>query len=277
MISVILPIYNADKYLHQALDSILNQTYKEFELICLDDGSTDNSLSIINKYAEQDNRVVIVTRENKGLIYSLNEGINLAKYNYIARMDADDISHPTRFSQQIEYLKKNKDVAVIGCSYNYINEKNEITGSRKLFSSSKYTRALSLFGSPFCHPSVMFNRNVIGDDLYYDENYKYAEDYELWIRLSSNYELNNLKEILLDYRVLSTSISREHEIQQKEAMIKAIQNYRLDKKIKNTDTLVEFYLHGNNKFDFFKMILLNQKNWKYFGYELLFFVIKLVR
>ena len=105
LVSVILPVYNAQKYLEEAIESIINQTYTNFEFIIIDDGSGDNSLNIINKYQKQDSRILVITRENKGLVYTLNEGINQAKGKYIARMDADDISLSNRFEKQIELLE----------------------------------------------------------------------------------------------------------------------------------------------------------------------------
>ncbi|HIP11775.1 MAG TPA: glycosyltransferase family 2 protein, partial [Arcobacter sp.] len=101
MVSVLLSVYNGEKYLDEAIESILNQTYQDFEFIIINDGSTDKSLEIIEKYKKEDNRIVVISRENKGLIYSLNEGISQAKGKYIARMDADDISLATRFEEQV--------------------------------------------------------------------------------------------------------------------------------------------------------------------------------
>lgn len=103
-----MSVYNGEKYLAEAIESILNQTYKNFELIIINDGSKDNSVEIIKNYMKQDNRIVLIDRENKGLPYSLNEGISVAKGEYIARMDADDISLPTRFEKQVDYMQKNE-------------------------------------------------------------------------------------------------------------------------------------------------------------------------
>lgn len=105
LISVILPVYNAELYLKEAIESILKQTYKSFELIILNDGSSDNSLNIINSF--KDDRIILIDRENNGLVYTLNEGINMAKSKYIARMDADDISLSDRFEKQIKHMEEN--------------------------------------------------------------------------------------------------------------------------------------------------------------------------
>ncbi|HAS7841575.1 TPA: glycosyltransferase family 2 protein, partial [Vibrio cholerae] len=113
-ISVVMSVYNGEKYLGEAIDSILKQTFSDFEFIIINDGSTDKTLEIIKSYMKKDDRIVLVSRENKGLIVSLNEGLDLAKGQYIARMDADDISIKSRFEKQIEFLDSNPDIGVCG-------------------------------------------------------------------------------------------------------------------------------------------------------------------
>ena len=122
-----MPVYNGELYLAQAIDSILNQTYKNFEFIILNDGSNDNSLNIINDYQKEDDRIVLISRENKGLVYSLNEGIEKSKGKYIARMDADDICLPMRFEKQIE-LMENENLDICGCHYFLLNKEGNIDG-----------------------------------------------------------------------------------------------------------------------------------------------------
>ena len=106
LISVILPVYNAEKYLAEAIDSILNQTFTDFEFIIINDGSTDNSLSILQSYQTQDSRIRLFSRENKGIVMTMNEGIDLARGEWLARMDADDIAMPSRFERQLQHLKE---------------------------------------------------------------------------------------------------------------------------------------------------------------------------
>ncbi|EGR0539792.1 glycosyltransferase family 2 protein, partial [Vibrio cholerae] len=122
MISVIMSVYNAEKYLSESIESILKQTFRDFEFICIDDGSTDSSLEILKKYRDLDPRIILVSRDNKGLIYSLNEGLSLARYNYIARMDADDIAREDRLEKQYRYLSNKKNVSVVGSYFNVVNE-----------------------------------------------------------------------------------------------------------------------------------------------------------
>ena len=114
IISVVMPVYNGDKYLQEAIESILNQTEGDFEFIIINDGSTDDSPALIDKYRELDSRIKVITQENKGLISSLNTGIDEAKGKYIARMDADDVSLPERFRTQLEYMEKNSKIGACG-------------------------------------------------------------------------------------------------------------------------------------------------------------------
>lgn len=226
LVSIILPVYNAEDYLEKSVNSILCQTYECFELIIVDDGSTDTSLSILNKLADQDERVKLHTRSNKGLIFTLNEMILLARGDYIARMDADDIAHPQRIEKQVGFLSENNDVAVLGTGYDYINEADIKIGSRKVTSHSSLVRSSLLVGNPIAHPTVMFNKAKCGSELYYNDSYLHAEDFELWVRLAINNDckLANLNSTLLDYRVHSNSVSSKHHKAQKESACRALLN-----------------------------------------------------
>jgi len=246
MISVIMPIYNGEQYLRDAVESVLAQSYTNFELICIDDGSTDGTLNILKEYAAIDSRLVIISRENKGLIATLNEGIVRAKYNYIARMDADDISHVDRFMLQVEYLNTHPDVAVVGCAYEYINESGAYISTRKTYNSDFMLKTICLLGSPFAHPSVMINRSILNDDLYYDQRYKHSEDYELWVRLSQKYKFGGINKVLLKYRVLNSSVSRQNFVEQKMNMAKAARNYLFKNRLSDAEvnTLSALYIEG---------------------------------
>jgi glycosyltransferase involved in cell wall biosynthesis len=213
-ISVILPVYNAELYIEEAVNSILSQTFTDFELIIIDDGSTDSSLELLSKLAALDARIRLVSRENKGLIATLNEAISLAKSDYIARMDADDIALPTRLAKQLEFLQSNPKVAVLGTCYRYIDVQGNVGAKRNTFISHADITASFYFCNPIAHPSVMVNYRLLGNDYCYLEQYKTIEDLELWSRLSSKYQLANLAEVLLHYRVLNSSISGENLQQQ---------------------------------------------------------------
>ncbi len=222
MISVVMPVYNSERYLPEALQSILNQTHKNFEFICVNDGSTDKSLEILEEFAKRDARIIIINQPNKGVVSSLNLAISLSKYNYIARMDSDDISHPTRLDRQIKYMNSNKDISILGTAYNYVDVDGMVLNTRKPPQNDSRIKGMLLFGSPLCHPSVMFNKLLIGQDLYYDNDFTHCEDYELWTRLSGKVKFGNLPDVLLDYRIHGKSVSRENQELQIANKVKSI-------------------------------------------------------
>jgi glycosyltransferase involved in cell wall biosynthesis len=207
LVSIILPVYNADGFLRQAIESIINQTYSNLEIIIINDGSTDESHKIISEYLS-DERVIYINRENRGLVHSLNEGISISRGTFIARMDADDVSHPDRIYQQILFFEKNKDYALVGTRVVLIDEKDNKLGA--CFRPTNYKRLLTyaLYGSPFAHPTVMFNTKVIDKNrIIYNRDQYPIEDLDLWLRIIKEYKCGNLKERLLSYRICSTSIS----------------------------------------------------------------------
>lgn len=210
LISVILPAYNAEKYLSKAIESILNQTYKNLEIIIIDDGSTDNTKSIINRYP--DDRLVFISRENKGLIYTLNEGIKKSRGDVIVRMDADDISRLDRIEKQLEYIYKGYDL--IGSNVEFIDSEDLTFGHSNYPLERNEIIDYLLFNSPFAHPSVMGKREVFID--FYKNHHKYAEDYGLWVYsiFKRNIKVVNLKDCLLKYRIHTESVSRCNVINQ---------------------------------------------------------------
>jgi len=214
LISVILPVYNAEFYLKEAVESILNQTYTNFELIILNDGSSDNSLQIIEELMKYDSRIVLVNRENKGLVYTLNEGIKLAKGKYIARMDADDISLPNRFEKQIR-LMENKNLDICGSHFLLIDKQNNIQGLN-LTPINHNMCVLSLASKvPFAHPSVMIRKEFLlkNNLLYGQSEYKIAEDFDLWMRMyEKDAKFGNVNDILFRYRILDNSLSKVNSI-----------------------------------------------------------------
>jgi glycosyltransferase involved in cell wall biosynthesis len=213
-VSIILPVYNGEKYIASAIESILNQSHDNFELILINDGSKDSTEMIINHYVIEDKRIKFVSRENKGLIYTLNQALSLCTGRFIARMDADDISFPNRIKHQLNWLLTNNQHAMVGSSYLYINENDNVIGKRKVICDENEIKNYFLLGNPFCHPSVMFNRDVIGDELYYDEEYETAEDFELWLRLSRSFLISNIPDCLLKYRINPESITSNSYIKQ---------------------------------------------------------------
>lgn len=198
MISVILPVYNGERFIKDSIDSILNQTHKDFELIIINDCSTDKTLSIIEKF--HDNRIKIINNKiNKGIVYSLNKGITEAKGDYIARMDADDICDLHRLEYQYNYIV-NHNVDLVGTSYVEINENNDVIDKIVLPETNDEIKATLLLKNCIAHPSILIKTNILKHNQY-SNNYKYAEDYELWTRLMNNITFYNLPIPLLKYRI----------------------------------------------------------------------------
>lgn len=209
IVSVVMSVYNAEKYLEEAIDSILSQTYKDFEFIIINDGSTDYSLEIIKKYKKQDERIVVISRENKGLIVSLNEGIEKAKGKYIARMDADDISLPTRFEEQINLMSK-ENLDICGCHYFVMNkEKKYIDTILTPLDNASLVLYLA-FAVPFAHGSVMIKKSfLLENNILYGQKVDFAEDKALWIQLyETEAKFGNVNKILFEYREFNESLSK---------------------------------------------------------------------
>jgi glycosyltransferase involved in cell wall biosynthesis len=208
-VSVILPVYNAEKYLKEAIDSILNQTYTDFELILINDGSTDGSQEIIDNY--KDHRIVHISNEiNKGLIYSLNKAIDFAKGKYIARMDADDIALPQRFEKQVEYLEKT-NISILATKVKLIDENGETLhdwdDDAKNITAVQIKNFL-LKDNCVAHPTIM-GKTAVFKKYKYQYNQKYSEDYDLWLRITADgMAIEKISEPLLLHRILDTSATR---------------------------------------------------------------------
>jgi glycosyltransferase involved in cell wall biosynthesis len=207
VISVVLPVYNGEKYLTEAISSILSQSFKDFELIIIDDGSTDKSISIIEKF--QDDRIKFLkNEENKGLVFSLNRGIKESSGKYIARMDCDDIALPHRLKIQYEFMENNPEIGLCGT---FVKRFGSILrrGLLKVPVSNDEIKANSLFFCSFVHPAVMLRKEVlIKNNLKYSEDFKGAEDYNLWIdMMGCGIKVANIPVPLLKYRVSKLSVS----------------------------------------------------------------------
>lgn len=208
VISVIMPVYNAGSYLREAIDSILSQTFSDFEFIIINDGSTDGSDQIICSY--KDERIRYVRNEgNKGLISSLNRGIDEANGTYIARMDSDDISFPERFEKQVLFLEKN-DVAVLATRVKLIEANGKPLPDWKEDCENVAVSQIKQFlrrDNCIAHPSVM-GKKTLFQQYRYQHNQKYSEDYDLWLRLlADGHRIAKLEEPLLYYRILPTSVT----------------------------------------------------------------------
>lgn len=206
LVSVVMSVYNGEKYLGEAIKSVLNQSYSNFEFIIVNDGSADKSLSIIQSYT--DKRIVLIeNKENKGLIYSLNKGLEIAKGEYIARMDADDICLPERFKWQVKEFQENPNAMIVGSDY-YLLKGGKNTYIKNS-NDSDFQKAILLFTPCFCHPTVMIKNVFKERNIYYDRDFLHAEDYKLWTDLYVFGEYLNVSRPLLKYRHHSSQISNQ--------------------------------------------------------------------
>lgn len=210
-----MSVYNGEQYLEEAIESILNQTFTDFEFIIIDDGSFDSGPNLLARYQQRDSRVLIHRLDsNHGLSVALNFGINLARGEYIARMDADDISLPQRLEKQIAFMNEHKEVSLCGAWMQLIGENEETIWEYPQQHASIH--AHMLFANSFGHPSVMWKAAVFNQlGLFYDENIRFAQDYELWSRALLCTRVANLGEVLVFYRIHQASIAatrREEQI-----------------------------------------------------------------
>jgi len=217
LVSVIMPVYNAAHYLPEAIESILNQTFSDFEFVIINDGSADESAEILDHYRQRDTRINIYQQENKGVTASLNRGLSLARGKHIARQDADDVSLPERFEKQVDYLKHNLQIGVVGCAINLINGQGRIIGSNSFQTNPDLLEWVLLFGSPLAHPSVMMRTEIVNKIGGYSMKYATAQDYDLWGRLSKHTKFANLSEHLVCYRVHADAISIKSKTKQDDA------------------------------------------------------------
>lgn len=197
-VTVLLPVYNGAPYLEETLESILAQTFTNFELLVIDDGSTDGSRGILERFAARDARVRLVSRENRGLIATLNQGLALSRADIIARMDADDIALPRRFERQVGFMKSHPGVDVCGTALVF----HETGEEKYLPEESAALQALTLFNTPVFHPTVIMRKASVLAVGGYASTAPCAEDYDLWERmLRAGSRFANLREVLLRYRV----------------------------------------------------------------------------
>jgi Glycosyltransferases involved in cell wall biogenesis len=217
LVSIVMPIYNGEKYLREAINSILNQSYKNFELIIIDDGSKDKSVDIIKSYL--DGRIVLLENlQNIGLIKTLNRGLEVARGEYIARMDQDDISLKNRLANQIEYLEKNLDIALCSTYAYFFKDSN--SHIKKKFGGYLDPKAIQvqlLFKCYILHPTVMFRKSIIDKyKLRYKIEDKNVEDYGMWIKISKFEKIVTLPSVGLKYRCSNSSITSSETLKKSE-------------------------------------------------------------
>lgn len=205
-ISVILPVHNGEKYVYEAVQSILNQSFKDFELLVINDASTDNTLSIIESFSDSRLKLINIDKQTS-LADVLNIGISQSICKYIARMDADDISEPSRLLLQYEFMEQNPDVVVSGGNITLIDAKGVIIGNRKYKLKDSDLRKNIFIFSPFAHPATIIRKEALLKVNGYTKGLSKVEDIDLWFRISKEGMFANINEYILKYRVLNTSQS----------------------------------------------------------------------
>src|SRR3989344_2143926 len=217
LISVVMPAYNAHKYIKSAIESILGQTFRRFELIIINDCSTDKTLPIIRSYSKKDSRIKIINNNKRlDIALSLNKGVGIASSNIIARMDADDIAFPNRLELQYKLINSSRNIGVVGANIEIMDEVENVIATRSYPTSSNKLKSCLFRYSPFAHPVVFFRKNMFEKVGGYDPKYSPTEDLDLWFRLGSKSEFRSINETLLKYRLSvkssSHSIIRDLEL-----------------------------------------------------------------
>jgi len=211
-LSVVMSVLNGRRYLGEAVDSILGQSFRDFEFIIIDDGATDGSGHLLDVYAQKDPRIRVIHQENRGLTSSLNIGLGFVRGPYVARMDADDVSEATRLARQVEFLDRHADHIAVGTSAHVIDEGGRIVGRINLGGEDRELAVRFLADNFMIHGSVMFRGE---HNVRYNNALRYAQDFDLWVRLRVLGKIANLSEPLYQWRQHSGAISARKTTEQK--------------------------------------------------------------
>ncbi len=209
-ITVLMTVFNAGRFLDPSIRSITGQAFRNFEFLIVDDASTDGSVAVVEKWARQDPRIRLIRNEtNKGQTPCLNQGLRLARGKWIARQDADDLSHPLRLSEQHQFTTIHPDVVLLGTNGRIIDDQDRLVGLLDAPLTHGAIEWTAPFLNPFMHTSVMFRPQVVRDEFGgYDEHFRIAQDYDLWTRVVARHQTANLPQRLVGYRHLASSLSK---------------------------------------------------------------------
>ena len=265
-VSIVMPVYNGERYLKEAIESILNQTYRDFEFIIINDASTDKSEEIIKSF--NDPRIVYIKNDkNLGQAEALNKGIRSVRGLYVARMDQDDVSLLERIAVQLKHMEDNKETAILGTRIQEIDKDGRVM-QRPLLPDRPNVKARLFFarlaGWPsIAHPTVMIRKEIFDKIGYYDPKYRICQDYDLWLRAVRRYRIENIPEVLLNYRNhdLSTCQKKYRDtVKEMEAIIASNIDFDMQKKSKEDRDIVlrmlilkkqSDYNNGKRVFDLF--------------------------
>lgn len=248
-VTVLMSVYNAEKYLAAAVESILNQTFRDFEIIIVDDGSTDSSLSILREYERRDSRIRLVSRPNTGLVGALNEALGMADSDLIARMDADDISLPERFARQVEFLGKHLDHVAVGCHSLWVDPAGlplKVMPQRLTYEEID-AELLRGHGNAITHAASMYRRSELLTIGGYRTQFESAEDVDLFLRLAERGKLANLADVLYVYRQHPASVNHTQGKKQDAATRNAVDAARRRRKLPESDQYVGAGSRPTNK------------------------------
>ncbi len=216
-ITFLLPVYNGEKYLAETLQSIVNQSFTDFETLIINDGSKDKTQYIIEQFQKIDPRIKSISRENRGLIATLNEGLDLIQSPYIARIDADDLCHRQRLELQFKFMEANPQVGVCGSNIKFFGDSSF---DFNFPTSNEELKAMLIYRPSFAHPAVMLRKKIMNiNKLYYDKNFVDCEDYKLWLDMADVTQFGSLPYNLLFYRKHGESISDRSKIQENGAQL----------------------------------------------------------
>ncbi|HEX8251902.1 MAG TPA: glycosyltransferase [Thermoanaerobaculia bacterium] len=234
-VTVLMSVFNGGVYLREAIESILAQTFADYEFLIVDDGSTDDTPSILRGY--RDARIRVLTNErNVGLTASLNRGLGEARGEWIARQDADDRSHPQRLQRQLAFVAAHPEVTVAGTQARVIDARGRAVGMSRKPRTSIGIAWCSVFHNPLLHSSVIFRRNAILEAGGYDEAYPFNQDFELWSRLMERHPLANIDDVLIDHRVHGASIAGRRD---PAVLASRIENVARNQRIQHRNVLRE--------------------------------------
>ena len=233
-VSVVMPVYNTERYVAEAVESILAQTFRDFEFLVFDDGSADRSLEILQTYADGDNRIRVFAKPHRGYVPWLNEGIRIARGEFIARMDADDVSLPQRFDRQVEYLFRHPECVAVGCDLLQIDPDGDPLSEVAHDVEHEVIEADLLSGGHgvIAHPTCMMRRSALLAIGGYREEFESVEDFDLWLRLAELGRLANMPEILFRYRVHYTNVIFTQVERQKQHADRIITEARIRRGLK---------------------------------------------
>lgn len=233
-VSVVMPVYNAESYVAEAVESILSQTFRDFEFLVFDDGSTDRSLEILQAYTDRDDRIRVFAKQHRGHVPWLNEGIQIARGEFVARMDADDVALPQRFARQVEFLNHHSDCVVVGCDIMMIDPDGDPLATAKHKTVHEDIEADLLGGGHgvIAHPTCMMRRSTLLAVGAYREEFETIEDFDLWFRLAEQGRLANIPEVLLKYRLHHTNVIFTQVERQQRCADRIIREARLRRGLK---------------------------------------------